>query len=327
MTDDNDDLPPELEDFSEELSEIRKKRGNIQQDKEIKVNVIDSNKNDNNNNNNNNNNISIPINVVENKKTEINSNNNNTNNNKTTTSESKKTEPKKTDNFGGGFFKKGFFKRMHEAEEKNKKNTQKQQPQPQQQNKNQQQKPEDLTYIKSTPETSSKTSTLKNFSSDLKTSEKESSSSLNNNPLLSNIVNNKNEWLTQELLMKIAQKPNLMKTFLDPRFSSVIKELQTNPQECIKKYKDNEEFSNFIREFSSIMGEHFTNLSQKENFGNNMNDPEVQKVINDPKINPILKRLQLEGKIDVEEINRDPYIAEKIKFLIDKKILNLQKLE
>jgi hypothetical protein len=73
------------------------------------------------------------------------------------------------------------------------------------------------------------------------------------------------------------------------------------------------------------MGEHFTNLSQNNN--NNINDPEVQKVINDPKINPILKRLQNEGKIDVDEINRDSYVAEKIKFLIDKKILNLQKLE
>ena len=125
--------------------------------------------------------------------------------------------------------------------------------------------------------------------------------------------------------MKIAQKPNLMKAFMDPRFSTVIKELQTNPQECMKKYKNNEEFSNFIRDFSSIMGEHFTNLSQNNN--NNINDPEVQKVINDPKINPILKRLQNEGKIDVDEINRDSYVAEKIKFLIDKKILNLQKLE
>jgi len=212
-------------------------------------------------------------------------------------------------------FKKGFFKRMHEAESKQQK---------QQQNQKQQQKPEDLTYIKSTPETSTKTSTLKTFTSELKSSEKESSTS---NPLLSNIVNNKNEWLTQELLMKIAQKPNLMKTFLDPRFSTVIKELQTNPQECINKYKNNEEFSNFIKEFSSIMGEHFTNLSKNNNNINNINDPEIQKIINDPKINPILKRLQLEGKIDINEINKDPYVSEKIKFLIDKKILNLQKLE
>ena len=305
MSDDNDDLPPELEDFSEELSKIREKKGNLNENKEIKVNVID-----NKNSNNNNNNVSIPINVVDNKKnipsTEPKPNNNNNSNN------NKNNKPK--ENF---MFKKGFFKRMHEAESK-------QQKQQQQQKPNQTQKPEDLTYIKSTPETSTKTSTLNTFTSELKSSEKESSSS---NPLLSNIVNNKNEWLTQELLMKIAQKPNLMKAFLDPRFSAVIKELQTNPQECINKYKNNEEFSNFIKEFSSIMGEHFTNLSKNNNNINNINDPEIQKIINDPKINPILKRLQLEGKIDINEINKDSYVSEKIKFLIDKKILNLQKLE
>ena len=307
MSDENDDMPPELEDFSEELSKIREKKGNLNENKEIKVNVID-----NKNNNNNNNNVSIPINVVDNKKnissneSKSNNNNNNSNNNNNNNKTTKK------ENF---MFKKGFFKRMHEAESKQQK---------QQQNQKQQQKPEDLTYIKSTPETSTKTSTLKTFTSELKSSEKESSTS---NPLLSNIVNNKNEWLTQELLMKIAQKPNLMKTFLDPRFSTVIKELQTNPQECINKYKNNEEFSNFIKEFSSIMGEHFTNLSKNNNNINNINDPEIQKIINDPKINPILKRLQLEGKIDINEINKDPYVSEKIKFLIDKKILNLQKLE
>ena len=34
-----------------------------------------------------------------------------------------------------------------------------------------------------------------------------------------------------------------------------------------------------------------------------------------------------EGKIDVEEINRDPYLASKIKVLIDKGILNIKKLD
>ena len=305
MSDENDDMPPELEDFSEELSKIREKKGNLNENKEIKVNVID-----NKNNNNNNNNVSIPINVVDNKKN-ISSNESKSNNNNNKNNNNNNNKPK--ENF---MFKKGFFKRMHEAESKQQKQQQ------QQQKPNQTQKPEDLTYIKSTPETSSKTSTLNTFTSELKSSEKESS-----NPLLSNIVNNKNEWLTQELLMKIAQKPNLMKTFLDPRFSTVIKELQTNPQECMNKYKNNEEFSNFIKEFSSIMGEHFTNLSKNNNNINNINDPEIQKIINDPKINPILKRLQLEGKIDINEINKDSYVSEKIKFLIDKKILNLQKLE
>ena len=42
MSDENDDMPPELEDFSEELSKIREKKGNLNENKEIKVNVIDN---------------------------------------------------------------------------------------------------------------------------------------------------------------------------------------------------------------------------------------------------------------------------------------------
>ena len=76
------------------------------------------------------------------------------------------------------------------------------------------------------------------------------------------------------------------------------------------------------------MGEHFNKLASTVPGANpNMNLPEVQEILNDPKISPILMRLQKEGKIDVEEINRDPYIASRIKVLIDKKILNMQKMD
>ena len=128
--------------------------------------------------------------------------------------------------------------------------------------------------------------------------------------------------------MKIAQNPNLMRCFMDPRFSTVIQELQTNPQECLKKYGNNPEFSTFIKEFSALMGDHFNNLAKNPLQGNpNYNNPEVQEIINDPKIKPILERLQKEGKIDMNEIMRDPYVSSKFKVLIDKKILNIQKMD
>ena len=146
--------------------------------------------------------------------------------------------------------------------------------------------------------------------------------------MLNNLANNKQQWLNQELLMKIAQKPNLMRCFMDPRFSTVIQELQANPQECLKKYGNNPEFSNFIKEFSSLMGEHFNNLAKNPMAGNpNYNTPEVQEIINDPKVKPILERLQKEGRLDINEIQRDPYIASRFKVLIDKKILNIQKMD
>ena len=53
--------------------------------------------------------------------------------------------------------------------------------------------------------------------------------------------------------------------------------------------------------------------------------PEVQEIMNDPKIKPILERLQKEGRIDMNEIQRDSYITSRFKVLIDKKFLNIQK--
>ena len=76
------------------------------------------------------------------------------------------------------------------------------------------------------------------------------------------------------------------------------------------------------------MGDHFNNLAKNPLQGNpNYNNPEVQEIINDPKIKPILERLQKEGKIDMNEIMRDPYVSAKFKVLIDKKILNIQKMD
>ena len=313
---DDDDIP-DLEDFSEQLGKIRKNRGdnNDHIPSEIKVNVV----NDNNPkiDNQNPNKINVPI---------------------TSIPEDKKLEPQKVENkpkpeekipkkddddFGKGF-RKGFFRRQNKM-------TQKQEPEkkksPPKQTLNSEKKSqiEDLTYIKSSPGTTSKTNTMNSFKADLKESEKNSSV---NHSLLNNIVNNKQEWLNQELLMKIAQKPNLMKAFMDPRFTTVIQEMQNNPQECMRKYGNNPEFSNFIKEFSSIMGEHFNKLAKNPMSSNpNYYNDDVQSIINDPKIKPILDRLQIEGKIDIQEIQSDPYIASKFKVLIDKGILNIKKMD
>ena len=311
----SDDEMPELEDLSDQLNEIRKARGIDEKNisKNIKVGVI-------NEKNQNNNKINIPISntppqvepKVENKKEEK--------------KPEKKSENKKNeDNAGFSFLKRGFLKRHNFSEEENK-NKNKIKPEPKKEEKkieNKKEEPVDLTHIKSNPGTTTKTNVLNNFNKDLKTNQ--DSSNIN---LLNNLANNKQQWLNQELLMKIAQNPNLMRCFMDPRFSTVIQELQTNPQECLKKYGNNPEFSTFIKEFSALMGDHFNNLAKNPMQGNpNYTNPEVQEIINDPKIKPILERLQKEGKIDMNEIMRDPYVSAKFKILIDKKILNIQKMD
>ena len=311
----SDDEMPELEDLSDQLNEIRKARGIDEKNisKNIKVGVINEK-----NQNINNNKINIPISntpppvepKVENKKEEK-------------KPETKPENKKNEDNAGFSFLKRGFLKRHNFSEEENKNKIK---PEPKKEEKkieNKKEEPVDLTHIKSNPGTTTKTNVLNNFNKDLKTNQ--DSSNIN---LLNNLANNKQQWLNQELLMKIAQNPNLMRCFMDPRFSTVIQELQTNPQECLKKYGNNPEFSTFIKEFSALMGDHFNNLAKNPMQGNpNYNNPEVQEIINDPKIKPILERLQKEGKIDMNEIMRDPYVSAKFKILIDKKILNIQKMD
>ena len=312
----SDDEMPELEDLSEQLNEIRKARGIDEKNipKDIKIGVV--------NEKTNNNKVNIPI---------------------TTSSppqvlvqvpkqqkQEEKPKPKQDnkrdeDNFGFGLFKRGFLKRHNFSEDENKNKKEKE---PKKENKEiptKKEEPVDLTHIKSNPGTTTKTNVINNFNKDLKSTQE--SSKINPN-MLNNLANNKQQWLNQELLMKIAQNPNLMRCFMDPRFSTVIQELQTNPQECLKKYGNNPEFSNFIKDFSALMGDHFNNLAKNPMQGNpNYSTPEVQEIVNDPKIKPILERLQKEGKIDMNEIMRDPYVASKFKILIDKKILNIQKMD
>ena len=312
----SDDEMPELEDLSEQLNEIRKARGIDEKNipKDIKIGVV------NEKTNNNKVNIPIttssppqvPVQIAKQQKQE----------------EKPKPKPdnkRDEDNFGFGLFKRGFLKRHNFSEDGNKNKKEKE---PKKENKEiptKKEEPVDLTHIKSNPGTTTKTNVINNFNKDLKSTQE--SSKINPN-MLNNLANNKQQWLNQELLMKIAQNPNLMRCFMDPRFSTVIQELQTNPQECLKKYGNNPEFSNFIKDFSALMGDHFNNLAKNPMQGNpNYSTPEVQEIVNDSKIKPILERLQKEGKIDMNEIMRDPYVASKFKILIDKKILNIQKMD
>ena len=314
----SDDEMPELEDLSEQLNSIRKARGIDEKNipKDIKIGVI-------NDKTNNSNKVNIPITPsipppqkppTQKPEPKVQTNN-----------EKKKEE----DNSGFGFFKRGFLKRHNFSEDDNKDKTKKEQKVEQKKEtkvtSTKKEEPVDLTHIKSNPGTTTKTDVLNNFNKDLKSNQ--DASKMNPN-LLNNLANNKQQWLNQELLMKIAQNPNLMRCFMDPRFSTVIQELQTNPKECLKKYGNNPEFSNFIKEFSALMGDHFNKLAKNPIEGNpNYSTPEVQEIVNDPKIKPILERLQREGKIDMNEIMRDPYVSAKFKILIDKKILNIQKMD
>uniref|UniRef100_A0A7M5V3S5 Uncharacterized protein n=1 Tax=Clytia hemisphaerica TaxID=252671 RepID=A0A7M5V3S5_9CNID len=71
------------------------------------------------------------------------------------------------------------------------------------------------------------------------------------------------DWVTEDLLTKIMQHPKLSKQFMDPRFSSAIEKFQKNPREVMEMCQTNEELREFIQQFCSLMGDHFTGLADQ----------------------------------------------------------------
>jgi hypothetical protein len=146
----DDDEMPELEDFTEQLKEIRKAKGIDEKNvpTELKIGVINEKNNTSNTNTNKNNTVQIPISTNPPPKIEKqaeppkpkpqNTNNNNKNNNK-----------RDEDNFGCGLFKRGFLKRHNFSEDEPKKNTNKEKEKPKEKPKEKEKnEPVDLTHIK-----------------------------------------------------------------------------------------------------------------------------------------------------------------------------------
>jgi len=191
-----DDDMPELEDFSEELKNIRDKTGK-------------TDKNDENTN--------ISVKVVEDVKQPVlkqNTNQQVTTNTttNTTTSSSKKNDGELS------FMKKGFFKRQAEKETKGvttntnsaNNNSQSNTQLNTQSNQNNNKDIVDLTHIKNTNPDQKKDLIINEVQKEM------------NSGLGSNIMNKKDEWLNPELMQKIAKNPKLLQYMLDPKFMEVI---------------------------------------------------------------------------------------------------------
>lgn len=64
--------------------------------------------------------------------------------------------------------------------------------------------------------------------------------------------------MTPDLLQKFATNPKLAKGLSDPRFQAAIAEMQKDPKAAMLKFQQDEELSEFLKEFFSTMGDHFT---------------------------------------------------------------------
>lgn len=72
------------------------------------------------------------------------------------------------------------------------------------------------------------------------------------------------EWSSPDLLDKISKNPKLLARMADPKFTAALEALRDNPQEAMKKFKDHKDVTEFLNEFCSILGEHFTALGEKQ---------------------------------------------------------------
>lgn len=222
------------------------------------------------------------------------------------TQQSAKTAIEESSSFGSGF-KRGFFKKEAvevKAEQTSSKN----------ENKND---IVDLRHIKA--------SSNKHEIKEVQEGMKNISIEKDNKFLMKDLMNKKDNWLNQDLLMKLAKNPKLIQAFTHPSFADVIALLQSNPQEAKRKYGDSKEFNEFFKEFFLLMSDHFKDLGKKEteNFiqSSSQADPEVERVINDPQVKQLLEKMKIEGKIDSAELNSNPELAFKLDFLIKKGVL------
>ncbi len=313
IEEDDDDMP-ELEDLSEELGKIRQKLNiNTESDSsEIKINVINNIKSSTEQQTTQ---KSLNIPITDGSPISFGTPTPNTTPSAPTTN---KPDLQKQEELGGFRFKKGFFLRNQEEQSNSNNRSALPQEKKSEDLNNYNNKVIDLTHLKPTGE-----SVKDKFISKIKTEVKENSNDINKS--LNYIQDKKDEWCNTNLLSSIAQKPSLMKFFMDPRFAEAIQMMQKDPQKFMQTYGKNPEFNEFIKEFSSIMSTHFNKIGDEKQAEQPPMDSEVEKIISEPKVRKVIERLQREGKLDANEIQRDPDLSIKIKTLIDKGFLKLHR--
>lgn len=140
----------------------------------------------------------------------------------------------------------------------------------------------------------------------------------------------KDEWCTPDLLSKIINNETLKKAFTSPEYRPWIELLQKDPKEAMKQYGQNPEFVKIMTEFSKVMGQHMERVAEKHDKVDPVeetikNDSEVQEVLKDAKVQAFLHHLQTSGGADLHYVmQNDQYLAEKLRILINKGVLNVQ---
>ena len=145
----------------------------------------------------------------------------------------------------------------------------------------------------------------------------------------SKLMEDKDKWLNQDLLSKIAKNPRLLAAMANPEFLQALDLMKKDPKVAAQKYKDNKEVMGLMEEFSKMMGTHFESVAQKQADEDPVmkiinNDEQVKSLLDDPKVKQVIQHMQMRGGLDFYDLMRqDPETALKMKTLIEKGVLNV----
>ena len=69
------------------------------------------------------------------------------------------------------------------------------------------------------------------------------------------------------MLQKIEANPKLARRFKDPRMAEALRKFHTDQAAAMNEFKNDHEIQEFIQEFCSVMGDHFTQLASTQSNG------------------------------------------------------------
>lgn len=96
---------------------------------------------------------------------------------------------------------------------------------------------------------------------------------MNGNKGWANFANK--DWSSPELLDRISKNPILLAGMQNPKFTAALEALKSNPKEAMKKFKDHKDVTEFLNEFCSVLGDHFTKLGETQEQNVNVTETDV----------------------------------------------------
>lgn len=100
------------------------------------------------------------------------------------------------------------------------------------------------------------------------------------------------DWLTPELLEKIAEKPRLAAMLTDPRFSKAMQLMSTSPQDALAMFASSSEARESFTELMSLLSKHFTAMGEAADKKATAEEADRKRVADGPLAQEALRRAE-----------------------------------